>query len=136
MAKKEDKKNRIIVEKIEDSAGSTVNGGEGEIKKVGFPSFKNIVTEKTENSIDILMDIPMKVVVELGKTVLKIKDILELGPGSIIELDKLSGEPVDILVNGRQIAKGEVVVIDENFGIRISDVVLEKDNEEKVNADE
>lgn len=134
MAKKEIKKNKITVEKIQDNAESALNGSE-EIKKVSFPSFKSVITEKTENSIDILMDIPMKVVVELGKTVLKIKDILELGPGSIIELDKLSGEPVDILVNGRQIAKGEVVVIDENFGIRISDVVLEKDNEEKVNAD-
>lgn len=133
MVKKEDKKNKIIVEKMRDNVESAVNDS-GEIKKVGFPSFKSVITEKTENSIDILLDIPMKVVVELGKTVLKIKDILELGPGSIIELDKLSGEPVDILVNGRQIAKGEVVVIDENFGIRISDVVLEKDNEEKINA--
>ena len=76
----------------------------------------------------------MKVVVELGRTVLKIKDILELGPGSIIELDKLSGEPVDILVNGSLVAKGEVVVIDENFAIRVSDVAMDRQDEGTENA--
>jgi flagellar motor switch protein FliN/FliY len=96
------------------------------IKKVGYPTFKNTGTNKSGNSIEILMDIPMKVVVELGRATLTIKDILELGPGSIVELDKLSGEPVDIIVNGKLMAKGEVVVIDENFGIRISNVVIEK----------
>lgn len=68
------------------------------------------------------MDVPLQVTVELGRTQRLIKDILEFSPGSIIELDKLAGEPVDILVNGKHIAKGEVVVIDESFGVRITDI--------------
>ncbi len=100
---------------------------EEDIQKVGFPNFKKTEFLEGDNSIDLLKDIPMKVVVELGRTVLKIKEILDLGIGSIIELNKLSGEPVDILVNGRKIAKGEVVVIDEYFGVRITRVKLEEE---------
>ena len=69
----------------------------------------------------------MSVTVELGRTKMYIKDILGLGEGSIIELDKLAGEPVDLLVNGKLIAKGEVVVIDENFGVRVTDIVSPTD---------
>jgi len=68
------------------------------------------------------MDVPLEITVELGKTNKMIKEILEFAPGSIIELDKLAGEPVDILVNGKYVAKGEVVVIDESFGVRITDI--------------
>ena len=100
---------------------------EEDIQKVGFPNFKKTEFLEGDNPIDLLKDIPMKVVVELGRTVLKIKEILDLGIGSIIELNKLSGEPVDILVNGRKIAKGEVVVIDEYFGVRITRVKLEEE---------
>jgi flagellar motor switch protein FliN len=74
-------------------------------------------------NLSMLFDIPLQVTVELGRTSKVVKDILELSPGSIIELDKLAGEPVDILVNSKLIAKGEVVVIEENFGVRITDVV-------------
>jgi flagellar motor switch protein FliN/FliY len=76
-----------------------------------------------ETNLNLLLDIPLKVTVELGRTHKVIKDILELSQGSIIELDKLAGEPVDILVNNKLIAKGEVVVIDENFGVRVTDIV-------------
>jgi flagellar motor switch protein FliN/FliY len=69
------------------------------------------------------MDVPLQVTVELGRTRKLIRDILELGPGSVVELDKLAGEPVDVLVNGKLIAKGEVVVIDENFGVRVTEIV-------------
>lgn len=78
--------------------------------------------EEKEN-LELILDVPLTITVELGKTKKLIKDILELGEGSIIELDKLAGEPVDILANGKYIAKGEVVVIDENFGVRIIDIV-------------
>jgi flagellar motor switch protein FliN/FliY len=74
-------------------------------------------------NISLLMDVPMQVTVELGRTQMLLKDILELGTGSIVELDKLAGEPVDLLVNGKLVAKGGVVVIEENFGIRITDIV-------------
>jgi len=76
-----------------------------------------------DSNLNLLLDIPLKVTVELGRTHKVIKDILELSQGSIIELDKLAGEPVDILVNNKLIAKGEVVVIDENFGVRVTDIV-------------
>ncbi|HBT49411.1 MAG: Chemotaxis protein CheC, inhibitor of MCP methylation [Caldanaerobacter subterraneus] len=74
-------------------------------------------------NLDLILDVPLTITVELGKTKKLIKDILELTEGSIIELDKLAGEPVDILANGKYIAKGEVVVIDENFGVRITEIV-------------
>lgn len=77
--------------------------------------------------MNLLMDVQMSLTVELGRTKMYIKDILGLGEGSIIELDKLAGEPVDLLVNGKLIAKGEVVVIDENFGVRVTDIVSPTD---------
>jgi len=82
-----------------------------------------IMKNYSGTNIDILLDVPLEVSVELGRTKLVIKDLIQLGPGSIIELDKLIGEPVDLLVNDNLIARGEVVVFDENFGIRITDIV-------------
>jgi flagellar motor switch protein FliN/FliY len=80
--------------------------------------------ETGENSnIKLLMDVNMELTVELGRTKKSIKDILGMGEGTVIELDKLAGEPVDVLVNGQLIAKGEVVVIDENFGVRVTEIV-------------
>ncbi len=74
-------------------------------------------------NIDLLLGVNLQVAVEIGRTTLPIRDVLSLTPGSIVELDKLAGEKVDVLVNGRPIAQGEVVVVDENFGVRITDVV-------------
>lgn len=74
-------------------------------------------------NLSLIMDIPLQVTVELGRTRKKIKEILEMGPGAIIQLDKLAGEPVDLLVNGKLVAKGEVVVIDENYGVRITAII-------------
>lgn len=85
-----------------------------------------------ETNLGLLLDIPLKVTVELGRTKKQIKEILELSQGSIIELDKLAGEPVDILVNNKLIAKGEVVVIDENFGVRVTDIVSQWDRVQKI----
>ena len=67
--------------------------------------------------------IPLKVTVELGRTEVVIKDLLQLGQGSVLELDKLAGEPLEILVNGKLVAKGEVVVVNEKFGIRLTDII-------------
>ncbi|MEI0531486.1 flagellar motor switch protein FliN [Brachyspira pilosicoli] len=78
-------------------------------------------------NIGLLMDVTMNMTVELGRATMTIKDILGLGEGSIIELQKLAGEPVDLLVNGKLIAKGEVVVIDENFGVRVTDIISPMD---------
>jgi flagellar motor switch protein FliN len=74
-------------------------------------------------NLNLLMDINLEVVVELGRTKKKINEILELSQGSIIELDRVSGEPVDLLINGKVVAKGEVVVIDEYFGVRITKII-------------
>ncbi|MDF2891674.1 MAG: flagellar motor switch protein FliN [Clostridia bacterium] len=93
------------------------------VQPIQYQSFDNDQWAAEKESIDLIKDIPLEVTVELGRTKKLIKDILEFGPGTILELDKLAGEPVDILVNGKYIAKGEVVVIDESFGVRITDII-------------
>ena len=77
---------------------------------------------KVQN-LDFILDIPLKVTVELGRTQVIVKDLLQLGQGSVLELDKLAGEPLEILVNGKLVAKGEVVVVNEKFGIRLTDII-------------
>ena len=74
-------------------------------------------------SIGLIKDVPLEVTVELGRTSKSISDILEFAPGTIIELDKIAGEPIDVLVNGKFVAKGEVVVIEESFGIRVTEII-------------
>jgi flagellar motor switch protein FliN/FliY len=74
-------------------------------------------------NIDLIMDVPLEVTVELGRTHKSIQDILDFAPGTIIELNKIAGEPIDVLVNGKYVAKGEVVVIEESFGIRITEIM-------------
>lgn len=93
------------------------------VKPAQFAPLSSHQQTSDPSNIDLLLDIPLQLSVELGKTKKTIKEILELASGSVIELDKLAGEPVDILVNGKLIAKGEVVVIDENFGVRVTDIV-------------
>jgi flagellar motor switch protein FliN len=95
------------------------------VQKVEFSTFPSSPgkTQGVPSNIDLLYDIPLEITVELGRTNLQIRKILELGPGAVIQLDKLAGEPVDILANQKLIAKGEVVVIEENFGVRITDII-------------
>lgn len=77
---------------------------------------------KVQN-LDFILDIPLKVSVELGRAKVVIKDLLQLGQGSVLELDKLAGEPLEVLVNGKLVARGEVVVVNEKFGIRLTDII-------------
>jgi flagellar motor switch protein FliN/FliY len=93
------------------------------VQPAQFANLSGTQVPKDMGNIGLLLDVPLQVTVELGHTRMKIKEILELGLGSVIELDKLAGDPVDIFVNGKLIAKGEVVVIDENFGIKVTDIV-------------
>jgi flagellar motor switch protein FliN/FliY len=103
------------------------------VEPVQYASFgEHTGVHASEPNLNLLLDIPLKVTVELGRTKKQIKEILELSQGSIIELDKLAGEPVDILVNNKLIAKGEVVVIDENFGVRVTDIVSPTDRIQKI----
>lgn len=92
-----------------------------------FPDLSPKTRSEDIRNIDLLMDVNLQVTVELGRTRKQIRDVLALGPGSVVELDKLAGEQVDVLVNGKLIAKGEVVVIDENYGVRITDIISPAD---------
>lgn len=111
----------IMESQFNDSAGK--DSIPISVQPVQFQSFDRQDTAGSKENIDLIMDVPLEVSVELGRTKKLIKEILEFGPGSVIELDRLAGEPVDIIVNGKFIAKGEVVVIDESFGVRITDIV-------------
>lgn len=94
------------------------------VQPAQFTSFEGAFpTTYSSENIDLIMDVPLEVTVELGRTHKSIKDILEFAPGTIIELNKIAGEPIDVLVNGKYVAKGEVVVIEESFGIRITEIV-------------
>lgn len=103
------------------------------VKTVEFSEFEETEHEvRGTQNLDLLLDIPLKVTVELGKATRTVKDILDLSPGSIIELDKLAGEHVDILINNKPIAKGEVVVIDENFGVRVTEILSQRERLQKL----
>lgn len=86
------------------------------------------------SDIDLIMDIPVQLSVELGRTKLTIKNILQLGQGSVVELDGLAGEPMDIFVNGYLIAQGEVVVVDDKYGIRLTDIITPSDRLHRLNS--
>lgn len=97
------------------------------VQPVQFQSFAGGINPiAQQENIDLIMDVPLEVTVELGRTKKSIKEILEFSPGTIVELDKIAGEPIDVLVNGKLVAKGEVVVIEESFGIRITDIIKTK----------
>jgi flagellar motor switch protein FliN/FliY len=98
------------------SSGSASNGSEGPVR-----------------DINMVLDIPVQLSVELGRTKVSIKHILQLGQGSVVELDALAGEPMDVLVNGYLIAQGEVVVVNDKFGIRLTDVVTPSERLRRIN---
>ena len=85
------------------------------------------------NDIDMIMDIPVQLTVQLGRTKIAIKNLLQLAQGSVVELDGLAGEPMDVLVNGYLIAQGEVVVVNEKFGIRLTDIITPSERIRKLN---
>ncbi|MDB5102703.1 MAG: flagellar motor switch protein FliN [Fibrobacteres bacterium] len=115
-----------LAAKLGGTAGSDAQGGAGDNPLSNLGDYDTSLARNLEDSppnIQMLLDINLNVTIELGRTRLSIRKILELGPGSIIELDRLAGEPVDLLVNDKVVAKGEVVVVDEYFGIRIISLV-------------
>ena len=93
------------------------------VRPAQFTSFATSADGNSMTNIDLILDVQLRVTVELGRKLMSVRDILALGPGSVVELDKVAGEPVDVLVNDRLIATGEVVVADDNFGVRITDIV-------------
>lgn len=115
-------------QKNDEILGRHASLQEANVQEAAFADFEQPpLSNQGQRNLNMLMDIPLKVTVELGRTKQSIKEILELSAGSIIELDKLAGEPVDILVNEKLVAEGEVVVIDENFGVRVTDIVSQLD---------
>ncbi|MCK9486211.1 MAG: flagellar motor switch protein FliN [Dehalococcoidia bacterium] len=95
-----------------------------DVHPVRFPPLSDVSPISAERrSLDLIMDVSMRVTVELGRSTLTVEEVLSLGPGSVVELNKLAGEPVDVLVNEQLIARGEVVVVDENFGVRVTEIV-------------
>ncbi len=116
-----------------DSILKSLDGGfdddepEVNVKRAEFQQLRPSDEIVQKENVDRLMDVSLTLSVELGRKHMQIREILDLGPGKIIELDKLAGEPVDLLVNGKLLAKGEVVVVDENFGVRITDLINPKD---------
>uniref|UniRef100_UPI003FEE536F flagellar motor switch protein FliN n=1 Tax=Waltera intestinalis TaxID=2606635 RepID=UPI003FEE536F len=94
------------------------------VQPAQFQSFSNDNMGTTgQENIGLIKDVPLEVTVELGRTTKSISDILDFSPGTIIELDRIAGEPIDVLVNGKFVAKGEVVVIEESFGVRITEII-------------
>jgi len=119
-------------EGLSDIGDALDMGDEGDdsavaVKPLQFPQLHPTDEGMESESIERLMDVTLNISVELGRKQMQIKEILGLGPGKIIELDKLAGEPVDLMVNGKLLAKGEVVVVDENFGVRITDLINPRD---------
>ncbi|WP_032122002.1 flagellar motor switch phosphatase FliY [Clostridium amazonitimonense] len=102
-----------------------------EVQKASFQPLQGNSSYSAPKNIDLILDVPLEISVVLGRTKKSIKDILSLGTGSLVELDKLAEEPVEILVNGKRVAYGEVVVVDENFGVRITNIVS---NDERVKS--
>lgn len=92
------------------------------------------VTElrKNDRNLDLILDIPLKVTVELGRTRMLVSDLLNLGQGSVIELAKLAGEPMEVLVNDKLVARGEAVVVNEKFGVRLTDIISPSERVEQL----
>ncbi len=111
----------------EDDRKSNVSNQKVNAVPLQFENFDgNSAQMYYNNDIELIRDVPLEITVELGRTGKKINEILDFGVGTVIELDRLVGEPLDVLANGKKIAKGEVVVVDENYGIRITDIIIPK----------
>ncbi len=116
---------------LAESAGSTgveevaaeIAAPTEQVAPASFSAFAPTSLPSTANDINMILDIPVQLTVELGRTRIPIKNILQLAQGSVVELDALAGEPMDVLVNGYLIAQGEVVVVNDKFGIRLTDIV-------------
>ncbi|MDR3557648.1 MAG: flagellar motor switch protein FliN [Syntrophobacteraceae bacterium] len=94
-----------------------------ENEQAQFPNLEKGQGQKSMKDLDFLLDIPLEISVELGRTKILVNELLQLGQGSVVELSKLAGEPLEILINQKLIARGEAVVVNEKFGVRITDIV-------------
>jgi flagellar motor switch protein FliN/FliY len=117
------------------SALAEQNGNETPVASTAgvFQPLSKAAAPSTRNDIDMILDIPVQMTVELGRTKIAIRNLLQLAQGSVVELDGLAGEPMDVLVNGCLIAQGEVVVVNDKFGIRLTDIITPSERIRKLN---
>lgn len=111
----------------DEMPGLTVQQPVSSVQTAKFSQLSESRVSMDQNSMDLLLDVDLDLSVELGRANVPVREVLQLGSGSIVELNKLAGDPVDVLVNGRLIARGEVVVVDENFGVRITEIMNPSD---------
>ena len=104
------------------------------VRAVEFGQLDSSAEGGARSGVELILDVQMQVAVELGRASMRVRDLLALGPGSVVELEKQSGEPVEVLVNNKMVARGEVVVIDENFGVRITEIINAKEREADAEA--
>ena len=125
------------VPKTPDSVGDAAldaridvhEGGDPAVETATFGSLGNAAGAGAGSGVELILDVQMQIAVELGRTTMQVKDVLALGPGSVVVLEKHSGEPVEVVVNNKTVARGEVVVIDENFGVRITEIINAQERE-------
>ncbi len=137
--KKEEKKSAEMLFDLKDLEGIDIGTPspktqeeEAKIKTAVFSELQPRALPAEVANIELIMDVPLNITVELGRAKMSIQEVLELSPGSVVELDKLDGEPVDVLANGRLVAKGEVVVIGETFGVRVIEILSPQERMKKV----
>jgi len=116
---------------LEPDAGATEAAGT--LQPAEFENLQpGTATGNAEINLDFILDVPVTIAMEIGRTKINIRDLLQLNPGSVVELDRLAGEPMDVLVNGTLIAQGEVVVVEDKFGIRLTDVISPEERIKKL----
>ncbi len=106
-----------------EEAGVADSKSKNEVRHAGLSNLEDTGKRGEDVNLDVILDIPVTMSMEIGQTKISIRNLLQLNQGSVIELDRLAGEPLDVLVNGTLIAHGEVVVVNEKFGIRLTDVI-------------
>lgn len=112
----------------QEKPGTAGSGGQGtQAEALSFSNLKEEKITPAPGNMDFILDLPLVISVQLGTSKILIKDLLQLGQGSIIELEKLAGEPMEVLVNGKLVAMGEVVVVNEKFGVRLTDIMSPDD---------
>jgi flagellar motor switch protein FliN/FliY len=116
-----------------NEVASEVAGPADSVAPAAFTKFANAPVSAADNDLNMILDIPVQLTVELGRTRIPIKHILQLAQGSVIELDAMAGDPMDVLVNGCLIAQGEVVVVNDRFGIRLTDIVTPSERLRRMN---
>ena len=106
-----------------DDPGAPAKEGPADLSEFDLPNFQQVMRDAQVSSIELLRDVDLNVKIELGRSRMLVEDVLKLGEGSVVELDKLAGDPVDVFVNERLVARGEVLVLNDNFCVRINEIV-------------